>query len=282
VDAGGYRYDLWRVAVKEFRRHPLVGVGAGNYDAEYYRLRKNPEYVMEPHSLELQIAAELGIAGLGALLLFCGGVLFAAFKRRGTLASEDRLIKVAAAGVFVSWLVATSVDWLYDIPGLAGMAIAAAALLVAPSGRRFATQRGRPFARVLGVALVALVAASVARQYIASRYARTGTGQVARAPRSAIGALQHAAQLNPYSMNPLYALSAAYAKLDDYADARASLELAGRREPDNYVPHALLGDLALRRGAYATATADYGRALKLNPRDPQLLQDELTAKEAAR
>jgi tetratricopeptide (TPR) repeat protein len=282
VDAGGYRYDLWRVGVKEFRRHPLIGVGAGNYDSEYYRLRQNPEYVLEPHSLELQIAAELGVAGLAALLLVCGGVLFAAFKRRGTLAAQDRLIKVAAAGVFVSWLVATSVDWLYDIPGLAGMAIAAAALLVAPSGPRTVTNRGRPIGRVVAVALVALLAASVARQYIASRYAKAGTGQVARSPRSAIATLQQAAQLDPYSMSALYALSAAYARLDDYPDARATLELASHREPDNYVPRALLGDLALRRGAYASAAADYRRALELNPRDPQLLQNELAAKGAVR
>lgn len=282
VDAGGYRYDLWRAAITEFRRHPLAGVGAGNYDAEYYRLRRNPEYVLEPHSLELQIAAELGVAGLGALLLFCGGVLFAAFKQRGTLASEDRLIKVAAAGVFVSWLVATSVDWLYDIPGLAGMAIAAAALLVAPSNTRIARRPGRPIARVVAVALVALLAASVARQYIASRYAQTATTELTRSPRRAIGALQRASQLDPYSMNALYALSAAYARLDDYADARASLELASTREPDNYVPHALLGDLALRRGAYTTAAADYARALQLNPRDPQLLHDVLVATGASR
>jgi hypothetical protein len=281
VDAGGYRYDLWRVAVKEFRRHPLVGVGAGNYDVEYYRLRKNPEYVLEPHSLELQIASELGVAGLAALLLFCGAVLFAAFKRRGTLASEDRLIKVAAAGVFVSWLIATSVDWLYDIPGLAGMAIAAAALLVAPGGRPNGIRRGRPIARVLGVALVAILAASVARQYIASRYARTGSSQVAHSARSAIGTLQRAAQLDPYSVNTLFTLASAYARLDDYADARATLELASSREPYNYVPHALLGDLALRRGASGMAVSEYRSALQLNPRDPQLVQAELRA-EAAR
>jgi cytochrome c-type biogenesis protein CcmH/NrfG len=44
----------------------------------------------------------------------------------------------------------------------------------------------------------------------------------------------------------------------------------------------LLGDLALRRGAYTTAAADYARALQLNPRDPQLLHDVLVATGASR
>ncbi len=32
---GGFRDDLWRVAVDEFAAHPLGGVGAGNYVSEY-------------------------------------------------------------------------------------------------------------------------------------------------------------------------------------------------------------------------------------------------------
>jgi hypothetical protein len=282
VDAGGYRYDLWRVAVREFRRHPLGGLGAGNYDVEYYRLRKNPEYVLQPHSLELQTAAELGVPGLLALLLFFGAVIAAVFKRRGTLASQDRLIKVAGAGMFVSWLVATSVDWLYDIPGLAGMAIASGALLLVPSRQVVEGRPGRRAVRVLGVGLVALLAASVARQYVANRYAHAGAEQVASSPHTAIGTLRRAVQLDPYSLGAMYQLASAYARLDDYPDALAALQLASRREPHNYVPPALLGDLAMRRGAYTTAVLDYRRALALNPRDPQLVQAELAAEGAAR
>jgi hypothetical protein len=166
VDASGFRADLWRVALDEFRSHPLGGLGAGNYDTEYYRLRHNPEYVVQPHSLELQMAAELGVGGIVALVLFCGGVLYAGVVRRGTIASRDRFIKVAALGMFAAWLAATSVDWLYDIPGLAGMAVVAAGLLVvrtAPdveAGGRNRTRRG---ALVVGLGVLALLAASMSR-----------------------------------------------------------------------------------------------------------------------
>ncbi len=60
----GFRYDLWRVALDEFTADPVAGVGAGNYDDSYYRLRHNPQSVTVPHSLEMQVLAELGLLGV--------------------------------------------------------------------------------------------------------------------------------------------------------------------------------------------------------------------------
>jgi O-antigen ligase/Tfp pilus assembly protein PilF len=281
VDASGFRYDLWRIAVRELREHPAGGVGAGNYDVEYYRLRRSPQYVVQPHSLELQMAAELGIPGLLALLVFCGSVLWSGFARRETLASGDRLIKVAAVGMFTAWLAATSVDWLYDIPGIAGMAVMAAALLAVPVNRRRDRSPRLLWRRLTlaaSLAVLGLIAASVGRQYVATRYAQSGMAQVARSPRTALSTLRHAAQLDPESLTTLYSLASAYARLDDYAGARATLLMAARREPHNYVPPALLGDLAMRRGYYRRAVGDYRRALALNPRDPTLAQSEHNAR----
>ncbi len=279
TDASGYRYDLWRVAAREFEQHPFGGLGAGNYDAAYYRLRRNPEYVIEPHSLELQMAAELGVGGIIALLIFCGAILSACWARRGTLASEDRVIKLAAAGMFAAWLIDTSVDWTYDIPGLAGVAVVAAGLLVVPArvtagsvpAARTRSRRGQA-GTVLALAILALLAASVGRQYAATRYQQAGAAEVARSPRAAISTLAEAQKLDPDSLETLYSLAASYAREDNYARARDTLLLAAAREPDNYVPPALLGDLALRRGDTSLAAVEYRRALALNPTDPELLQ----------
>jgi hypothetical protein len=277
VDASGFRYDLWRVAVHEFIDHPLIGLGAGNYDAEYYRLRRNPQAVLQPHSLELQMAAELGVGGVVALFMFCGAILAASFARRRTLASSDRMIKVAATGMFAAWLVGTSVDWLYDIPGLTGMAILCAAALVVPqrSAARIRTPRRLERGVVIVTLLVvALLAASVGRQYLAARLQQSGAAQVSRSPTAAISTLREALGLDPYSLPTLYSLAAAYARQDNYGQARATLMRAAAREPANYVPPALLGDLAVRRGDYAAATADYKRAEQLDPHDPMLRQAE--------
>ncbi len=310
LDASGYRYDLWRVAVREFTRHPLGGLGAGNYDTEYYLLRHTPEAVVVPHSLELQMAAELGIGGLLALLIFCGTILSAGFARRRTLASTDPLIKIAALGMFTAWLTGTSVDWLYNFPGLTGTALLAAAMLVVPAGaggggprpaasvniatgaavaaHRRRRIRPRQAALVVALAALALVAASIGRQYAASRYATSGAAKAQTQPLDAIRTLQTAEQLDPYSLQTLNNIASAYAALDDYADARAALLAAERREPRNYVTPALLGDLATRRGYYRVALADYSRARSLDPHDADMnslvlqARAELTAAKSAR
>jgi tetratricopeptide (TPR) repeat protein len=276
TDFSGYRYDLWRVALREFEQHPVGGLGAGNYDDEYYQLRRTSQYVIVPHSLELQMAAELGVGGVIALLLFCGAVLAACFARRGTLASTDRLVKVAAAGMFAAWLIDTSVDWTYDIPGLAGAAILAAALLVVParSGRvgAFAPRRSRraQAGAALALAVLALLAASVGRQYAATRYQEAGATELAASPRAALSTLAEAEKLDPYSLQTLYSLASAYAREDNYPRARDTLLQAQAVEPDSYVTPALLGDLATRRGDSTLAGAEYHRALVLNPNDPEL------------
>src|SRR6516165_10612846 len=123
------------------------------------------------------MAAELGIGGIVALLVFCGAIIWSGFARRGTLASQDRLVKVGALGIFTAWRASTSVDWQYDIPGLAGTAIIAAGLLVVPAGdARVHAVRSRraQAALVAGLAGLALLAASVGRQYAATLSRHSG------------------------------------------------------------------------------------------------------------
>lgn len=275
IDAGGYRYDLWRVAWHEFTAHPLGGLGAGNYDTEYYRRRANPDFVTQPHSLELQMAAELGVGGLLAILVFAVSIIWAAGAGRRTLAGADPYIRIAATGTFAAWLSATSVDWLYDIPGLTGMAMLSAALLVRPAvSLGIPTRRAsRGLVRAGGVGVViavAALAASIGRQFVADHYAQAGIDAIARSPARAIRLFGRALILDPFSVTDRYGLAAAYSREDRYAPARAELRLAACREPHNYVPPALLGDLALRRGDLATAASEYAKAIRLDPHDPAL------------
>jgi tetratricopeptide (TPR) repeat protein len=232
-----------------------------------------------------------------ALLTFCGAILAAGLtRRRSTLAARDPMIAVAALGMFSAWLGATSVDWLYDIPGLAGMAIVAAAMLVVrekaagpqaggqvlgsqspngpvagePDRDGYHRARGTQAAMVTCLGILALLAASIGRQYAAVRYASDGATKLTAAPANAISSLETAESLDPYSLSTLYSIASAYAKLDDYPAARAALLKAQRLEPDNYVPPALLGDLAYRRGDLTVARGAYERALALDPREPAL------------
>ena len=107
---GGNRFDYWRIAWHEFRSHPWKGVGAGSYDTDYFRMRRTTEDVTQPHSIELQGLAELGVVGGIGVLGLAGAVLFGLGRRfrRSRRSSAEAGLAVAAGGVFLTWLVHTS------------------------------------------------------------------------------------------------------------------------------------------------------------------------------
>ena len=73
LTTGGQRYDLWRVALKEFDRAPVLGVGADNYQFGYYRERATNRNLDDPHSFVFALLAESGIVGTALFALFLLG-----------------------------------------------------------------------------------------------------------------------------------------------------------------------------------------------------------------
>jgi hypothetical protein len=275
LSGGGYRYDFWRIAVREFRDEPLHGVGAGNYSVDYFRQRQNRENVVQPHSLELQVLAELGLVGGLMFVVLMAGVVVG-FARRSIRAGGDpwqRAIAVGAGGTFAAWLADTSVDWLHLIPGVAGVAFAAVAVLTLPANGA-PTTAPRRSGSTLAIAAVAVLAALgavvVGRSVLALHVRSEGQQVLASNPRAALDNARDALGLESDSV-PAYQLqAAAYARLGDYPRARASLLKATDLEPSDFVNWALLGDLSSRRGYRVLARRYYRRALSLNPRDRQL------------
>ena len=93
----GNRYDYWRVAWQTFKAHPLLGVGAGNFPAYYFRDRGTQEAIQNPHSVELQTLAELGVVGGVLLLVVIGAGVLGAVRLR----AEARQ-STAARGLMVA------------------------------------------------------------------------------------------------------------------------------------------------------------------------------------
>ena len=73
LTTGGQRYDLWRVALKEFDSAPVLGVGADNYEFGYYRERATNRNLDDPHSFVFALLAESGIVGTALFALFLLG-----------------------------------------------------------------------------------------------------------------------------------------------------------------------------------------------------------------
>ena len=270
LSGGGYRYDYWRVAWLEFKDSPLRGQGAGNYDDLYFVERRTSEDIRQPHSIEMQTLAELGIVGMVFLLLFAGAVIAGLWRqsRRARELPERRMVAVAAGGAFVAWLAQTSVDWLHNIPGVTGIALCAAAALLSPWARR----RRSISARIVAIGLVGLAAVaaadSVGRLAYAEKDRLDARDALSSDPVEALRLANRSLSLNDDSVPALYAKSAAYARLGRYRDSRAALLEAAELEPRDHLTWALLGDLAARRGKFAQARAYYRRSLSFNPRNP--------------
>lgn len=284
---GGNRYDYWRIAWRVWRSNPVLGVGAGNYARPYYERRATAEDVNQPHSLELQTLSELGLIGAFLLAAFIAGVAWGALRMRREAArsSLSRALMVGGLGVFVAWLVQTSVDWMHLLPGLTAIALTAAATLVRPQRGRRSPERtlaharsacvltGRPaLALAASTVMVTLVVAgaSLSRQGLSDLYRTRAQNELASHPAAALTNVNRSLGIDGDSVQSYYIKAAALARFNDAAAATDALDVALTREPGNFVTWALFGDLAVRERSFAQARRDYARAHQLNPHDETL------------
>jgi O-Antigen ligase len=277
ISGGGDRYDYWRIALREAGDHPLAGVGAGNYAVDYFRERHNDLPVTQPHSLPLQVLAELGIVGA---LLFLGfvGALFVAlwrFGRRVAARMAPADLCIAAGGIVVAFVAQSCVDWVWLIPALTGVFLFGAVALL---GWQVDPSR-TPLAGWMRWAIVGVVvlgagfaAFTAGRVGLAESDRRDAAALLNRDPHAALAKARDALDLNGDSVTARFTEAAALARLNRYDAVRSVLLGATRLQPHNYAPWALLGDLALARGDLGLARDAYRRALALNPRDASLQQ----------
>jgi O-antigen ligase len=106
------RRDAWRVAAAMIEERPLLGSGAGSFARRWTRERRLTQlYIRQPHSIVLELAAELGAAGLAAWcgFLACVGV---AVCRARTAARRSALLALGA------FLLEAALDWTWSFPGI--------------------------------------------------------------------------------------------------------------------------------------------------------------------
>jgi hypothetical protein len=288
---GGQRYDLWRVAWKEFESAPLGGVGEGNYQFDYYEKRQTDRNLEDPHSLPFRLLSETGIVGL---LLFTGAIVALgigiARSAREAPPNDRRIIAGLAAGGAV--VIGQSLtDWLWLVPTVTGLGVLSLALAAVPRGRvedrpaplqlPWFRDRERLVARFGIAALLAVTAISVVFLYLGDLYIRKARDEQGRSASAQLSAAKTAADFNPVSVIPLYLQASALEAEGNRDEARAKLQDALNKEPDNFVTLTLLGDLGVRESRFAQAADYYQRASDLNPLDVGLQQLARTTAERA-
>jgi O-antigen ligase len=120
----GSRLLIWQAAARMIAAHPLLGVGIGNFYAQYPRYML-PEAWREPllyhaHNAALDFWSMLGIVGVAAFVWLEVAFWQMALRlRRAPLSQDDRALLFGLMGGMAYALAHGLVDTLYFLPDLA-------------------------------------------------------------------------------------------------------------------------------------------------------------------
>jgi hypothetical protein len=275
---GSNRYDFWRVALREFQRHPVNGVGVDNFAIDYVKERKSDEEPLYPHSLELRAISQTGV--IGALLLGAFLVLATLAGLSGRRLGESDASAAAPLALmpFADWLLHGSADWFWEFPPLGVLGIAGVALAAALGTRheRIARNRHRRVALSLvtvsaATAVFLAAVASFAFPLVAQRLVHAAAQGWHANPGKARSRLDTARRLNPLSEQPDLIAAEIALRLKDWPWMDAALRDAIRRDPKDWYTYFELGLVEDVQGHRAAALFALHRAHDLNPRDPIVL-----------
>ena len=109
------RFEEWGVAWRQFLATPVLGSGAGNYQAVWAENRPVPRDLRDAHSLYFELASELGVVGVGLMVVAIGAILVGLLARcRG----RDRAVYAGLAAAWLGWTAHAGIDWDWEMPAL--------------------------------------------------------------------------------------------------------------------------------------------------------------------
>jgi len=282
---GSGRYDFYRVALDEFESHPIRGIGADNYAAEYLQRRRTPEAPQYPHSNVLMVLSQLGAIGAALLATFLALMAWAAVRARRAVSRDHGAVVAAALATAMVWLVQGLGDWLWEFPalGILGLSLLGVAARSRPDvgcldpkavdRLQVATPTRSGIVASLGirvaVALIALAAAtSLAVPGVAARYVSAAYDDAVIEPASALSKLERAAEINPFNADALIAKGVIAQRQGRSSVATDALQRAIGRAPNNWFAHLELGLVQAADGKSSAAERSIRTALRLNPDQP--------------
>jgi len=295
---GSNRYDFYRVALNEFAAHPLLGIGADNFQEQYLAHGRSEETPHYPHSVELRTLVQTGVVGGLLAVVGLGAALMAGARALRSHGSEPLLGDVAAAALagFAYWVVHGSFDWFWEFAGLGAPAFAMLGLACAlgagaratPGRSPSAGEPGAPPAlasparrgasrwfldrRRLSIGAGAVLALAAALSLAAPWFSQLQVQSAARiwtyAPQKAYARLRDAARLNPLSDEAYLVAGGIALRFNELDRADHEFSLALERSPGDAYAVLERGAIASTRGERKEALRLLERAAHLNPRDP--------------
>ncbi len=227
------RLQWWREAVRIFADQPVGGSGAGTFEIARTQVRRNADFVTEPHSVPLEVLAGTGIVGGALLVVFVGAAGLGIVRSLRRLEGDQNAAAVALTALPVVYAAHAVVDFDLDFVALTGPTLLVTGVLLGVGRplRRCRAGTGALIA-VAGIAVAGIVALGspwLAARKVDSATRALGSGRLAQAVSDANGARS----LNPLLPEPLYTLGEAAAQAGDLVTARARFQQATRLQPEN-------------------------------------------------
>jgi len=272
--SGNGRWQWWSSAADEFQSRPLVGRGAGSYEAWWAEHATIPAFVRDAHSLYLETLGELGIVGLLLLASFFLYCVVTGARRLAGRTEGERAAVAALLALVAAYLFETGIDWMWELTAVPLVAMFAMGLLVGPATepalvgpRAVETPRLLPLARVVAVAAAFALIAAEAIPLLATMEVRRSQEAVSAGDLSeALDRAESARSIQPWAATP-YLQVALVEELGGRIDAaQGAIEAAISHDDADWRLWLVAARIQTKAGDIALARRSLARARELNPK----------------
>lgn len=276
---GSGRWQFWTAAVEQFESAPIVGRGAGSYEAWWGQHGSIAMFVRDAHSLYLETLGELGV--LGFLLL--GGALalgIAAAVTRLRRAGEERTTVAAFGAALVAFVVGAGIDWMWELTVVSIVGVTCLGLLTGPATGVFARPRAARYRErrvprrrlAIGAAALSLGWLVICAEAVpllsqvklndSQEAVERGDGDDALSDALAARALQ------PWAASPYLQLALVHEQIGELPTAREWIGEAIERDSEDWRLWLVAARIETKAGEPEDAVRSLRRAAELNPRSP--------------
>ena len=301
---GSVRARYWDEALRIWREHEAVGVGAGGYRTARLRIRQDTLNVRHAHGYVVQTMADLGLVGLAISLALFGAWLAAAARTTGLYPAAarrapftaERVGMLSLAAIVLVFGVHSFVDWTWIVPGNAVPALLCAGWLagrgplteaVGPRLSRAewaATMRHESWRIAGALGLVVLTIAAVWATWQPQRSVNATDSALEAVEANKLPAaradVRRARDADPLSTTPYYVGATVEQAAGNISGARRLYAQAVHMQPSSSEPWLRLAQFELDQSNPPAALRAIGPALYLDPRSPIVQQTYLDASRA--
>jgi hypothetical protein len=279
--SGSGRWQFWTAALHEWESAPVIGRGAGSYQAWWAEHASFSYFVRNAHSLYLEVLGELGVVGF---LLLAGAFVYGGVVAiRNTLGrvGDERVVAASLLGVIAAFYAGAGIEWIWQLTGLSAVGLICLGLLIGPGGssvelrpigaqdqaRRARLPRFAAGAAVLALGWIAMCAQAI--PWLTDLQIRASEAAVQRNDGS--GALRHALDaknLQPWAASPYLQLALVQEQRGELRAARKWIGEAIERNPIDWRLWLVAARIETKADELPAARRSLRRAEALNPRSP--------------